>query len=117
MKAIEIRNLTDAELAKKLADLKSELFNLRFSHVTGSLSNPLTLSICKKQIALVKTVIRERELGISKAPVAVAKKSTAKVEEKAEKTTEKVSEKKTTKPAAKKVETKQVKKEKIVVWG
>lgn len=76
MKANEIRNLSDAELAKKLADLKAELFNLRFSHVTGSLSNPLLLAACKKQIAIVKTVIRERELGISKAPVASTKSKT-----------------------------------------
>lgn len=64
MKTLQIRSMTDKELAKKLEDLKAELFNLRFSHATGSLANPLSLNTCKKNIAQIKTVIRERELGI-----------------------------------------------------
>ncbi len=66
MKTEQLRAMTDAELNKKLSDLKAELFNLRFSHATGSLTNPLQLNTCKKNIAQVKTVIRERELGIIK---------------------------------------------------
>lgn len=67
MNAKELANLTDNELADKLKSLKQELFNLRFSHATGSLSNPLAINVCKKDIAKVKTIIRERELGIAKS--------------------------------------------------
>ncbi|MBQ7165232.1 MAG: 50S ribosomal protein L29 [Clostridia bacterium] len=62
MKAQEIHNMTNEELAKKLDDLKEELFNLRFRHATGQLENPNVLHTVKKDIARVKTVIREREL-------------------------------------------------------
>ena len=61
MKASEVRELTTKELETKLADLKKELFNLRLSHATGQLTNPLALSSVKKDIARVKTVLRERE--------------------------------------------------------
>ena len=61
MKANNIRELTNAELTAKLADLKKELFNLRLSHATGQLNNPLALNNVKKDIARVKTVLRERE--------------------------------------------------------
>ena len=54
--------MTNEELAKKLDDLKEELFNLRFRHATGQLENPNVLHTVKKDIARVKTVIREREL-------------------------------------------------------
>ncbi len=62
MKAQEIHNMTNEELAKKLNDLKEELFNLRFRHATGQLENPSVLHTVKKDIARVKTVIREREI-------------------------------------------------------
>ena len=62
MKAKEIHNMTNDELATKLAGLKEELFNLRFRHATGQLENPTVLKTVKKDIARVKTVIREREL-------------------------------------------------------
>ncbi len=57
------RDLQDGELNAKLAELKQELFNLRFSHATGQLANPMQLKRCKKDIARIKTVIRERELA------------------------------------------------------
>ena len=60
MKASNVRELTNQELEAKLADLKKELFNLRLSHATGQLSNPLQLNSVKKDIARVKTVLRER---------------------------------------------------------
>jgi len=66
MTAKELSNLTDNELADKLISLKQELFNLRFSHATGSLTNPLAINACKKNIARVNTIIRERALGIAK---------------------------------------------------
>lgn len=67
MKAEEIRDLTDDELARKLADLKEELFNLRFQMATGQLDNPMRMKAIKKDIARVKTVQRERELRIQRA--------------------------------------------------
>ena len=62
MKAKEIHNMTNDELATKLAGLKEELFKLRFRHATGQLENPNVLKTVKKDIARVKTVLREREL-------------------------------------------------------
>ena len=62
MKAKEIHNMTNDELATKLASLKEELFNLRFRHATGQLENPNVLKTVKKDIARVKTVLREREV-------------------------------------------------------
>ena len=78
MKINDISSLTDKELAEKLASLKSELFNLRFTHATGSLANNSQISICKRNIARVKTVIRQRELGLVEAPKAAPKKTTKK---------------------------------------
>ncbi len=78
MKNTEIISLTDKELAEKLASLKSELFNLRFAHAGGSLENSMQLQVCKRNIARVKTVMRQRELGISKAPETVAEKKSTK---------------------------------------
>ena len=63
MKASNVRELTTKELEAKLADLKKELFNLRLSHATGQLNNPLALHSVKKDIARVKTVLRERALA------------------------------------------------------
>ena len=63
MKATNVRELNNEELVAKLADLKKQLFNLRLSHATGQLNNPLELAIVKKDIARVKTVLRERELA------------------------------------------------------
>ena len=79
MKNTELNALTNVELADKLASLKSELFNLRFTHATGSLTNSNELVVCKRNIARVKTVIRQRELGLAQAPEKEAvKKSTKK---------------------------------------
>lgn len=62
MKAKEIVNLSDAELDAKLKELKTELFNLRFRHANGQLDNPMQINVCKKDIARVNTVIRQRQL-------------------------------------------------------
>ena len=59
---IKIRELTDVELNKKLADLKEELFTLRFQNAINQLDNPMRLKAVRKEIAVVKTIIREREL-------------------------------------------------------
>jgi len=65
MKASEFRNLTTAEIEQKIAGYKEELFNLRFQLATGQLDNPVQISKVRKEIARAKTVLRERELGIS----------------------------------------------------
>ncbi|MBM7569396.1 MULTISPECIES: 50S ribosomal protein L29 [Paenibacillus] len=65
MKANEFRNLTSVELEQKVAGFKEELFNLRFQLATGQLENPTRIRDVRKDIARAKTVLRERELGIS----------------------------------------------------
>ncbi len=62
MKGKELHGMTDEELQAKLGELKTELFNLRFRHASGQLDNPMTIAACKKDIARVNTVIREREI-------------------------------------------------------
>ena len=62
MRAAELREQSGAELSQKLSDLKSELFNLRFQHAINQLENPQRLREVKKDIARVKTVIRQREI-------------------------------------------------------
>lgn len=63
-KAASFHDLTDAELKTKYADLKQELFNLRFQHATGQLKNPVILNTLKKDIARIMTIINERELEL-----------------------------------------------------
>ena len=62
METTEIRELSAAELDTKLADLKEELFNLRFQMATGQCENPMKIRDVKKSIARIKTIQREREL-------------------------------------------------------
>ena len=62
MRTKELHELTLDELNTKLKELSEELFNLRFRHAIGQLENPAALKTCKKDIAKVKTIIREREL-------------------------------------------------------
>ena len=62
MKASELKNLSTQELAAKEKELKEELFNLRFQLATGQLTNPQRIRECKKDVARVKTISREREL-------------------------------------------------------
>ena len=58
----KFNELKNDELEVKLGELKQELFNLRFSHATGQLSNPKQLTNCKRDIARIKTVLRERQI-------------------------------------------------------
>lgn len=62
MKAKELRDKTTAELEAQLAALKKDLFFLRMQHATNQLDNPIKIQAVKKDIARVKTIIREREL-------------------------------------------------------
>ena len=66
MKINEIKTLSIAQLNARLKELNAELFNLRFSHATRNLANPMQLRECKKEIARVKTVIREKQLADAK---------------------------------------------------
>ena len=58
----KIRELNETELDKKLRDLKEELFNLRFQHAINQLDNPMRLKAVKKEIAIIKTIMREKEM-------------------------------------------------------
>lgn len=62
MKAKELRDLTAQELNNKLTEHKTELFNLRFQLATGQLDNPMRIKAVRKDIARIKTIIREREI-------------------------------------------------------
>ena len=62
----KVHELRDEELQQKLAALTTELFNLRFSHATGQLANPMQIQNVRRDIARVQTVIRERELRSGK---------------------------------------------------
>jgi large subunit ribosomal protein L29 len=58
----KMREMTDVELIAELEKMKKDLFNLRFQHVTGQLENPVKMRETKRDIARVKTIIREKEL-------------------------------------------------------
>lgn len=59
----ELRNLSVLELNDQLKELKEELFNLRFQHAINQLTNPVRINLVKKDIARVKTAIREKEIA------------------------------------------------------
>jgi large subunit ribosomal protein L29 len=67
MELKKMREMTEIELAAELKKKKNELFNLRFQHVTGQLDNPVKMREVKKDIARVKTIMREIELKKAKA--------------------------------------------------
>lgn len=67
MRAKEYREMTEVELVQKLREFKEELFNLRFQHATAQLDNPMRIKEVKKDIARVKTILREKELDIKRA--------------------------------------------------
>ena len=62
MELNKIRGMSAAELNAELIKMKKDLFNLRFQHVTGQLENPVKMRETKRDIARVKTIIREKEL-------------------------------------------------------
>ena len=63
MELKKIREMSEAELNSELVRMKKDLFNLRFQHVTGQLENPIKIRETKRDIARVKTIIREKELA------------------------------------------------------
>ena len=63
MELKKIREMSEAELNSELVRMKKDLFNLRFQHVTGQLENPIKMRETQRDIARVKTIIREKELA------------------------------------------------------
>ena len=62
MKIEKIREMSSEDLNKELSELKTELFKLRFNLATNGLDNPIKIKEVKKDIARIKTVLKEREL-------------------------------------------------------
>lgn len=63
MKNNKLKDMSSPELEKELSELKSELFKLRFSLATNGLDNPLRIKEVRKEIARIKTILRQRELS------------------------------------------------------
>ena len=69
MKAAEIRDMETEELHGRIAELKEEIFNLRFQHATGQLDNHRRMRQCKQDIARIRTILRERDFAAARAAV------------------------------------------------
>lgn len=67
MKADEFRKMNDMELKEKLDELETELSNLQFQKATYQIQNPNQIRMVKRDIARIKTILRERELGIKQS--------------------------------------------------
>jgi large subunit ribosomal protein L29 len=65
VKAAELRELNDAELANKLRESKEELFNLRFQLATGQLEDFSRINDLRKDVARVNTLLRQREIALA----------------------------------------------------
>lgn len=63
MKADEIRKMKAEELEAKLSDLKKDLFYLRMQHATNQLENPVRIAAVRRDIARVKTIIRQQQIS------------------------------------------------------
>ena len=63
MELKKMREMSEAELNAELLKMKKDLFNIRFQHVSGQLENPIKMRETKRDIARVKTIIREKELA------------------------------------------------------
>ena len=73
MKAKELRDLSDEELVKRLAESRENLFNLRFQNVTGQLDNNARLGELRKDVARINTLLRQREIAAAEAQASAAK--------------------------------------------
>jgi large subunit ribosomal protein L29 len=74
-KVAELRNLGDADLVRRLAEAKEELFNLRFQHVTGQLDSTARLGEVRKDIARLNTILRQREIELAEDQARAASQS------------------------------------------
>ena len=70
IRADKFHEMKTEELTTELKELRERLFRLRFSHAIGQLGNPKEMTVCRKDIARVKTVLKERELKIVRAKAA-----------------------------------------------
>ncbi|MCX6031618.1 MAG: 50S ribosomal protein L29 [Chloroflexi bacterium] len=61
----EVRNLSQAEVARRLDEAHQEMFNLRFQYATGQLKNTTRLSQVRREIARLRTIMRERDLAVA----------------------------------------------------
>ncbi len=66
MKARQLRDMTDDELEKRMAETRHELFNLRFQATTGALENSARLRLARREIQRILTIKHERELGLER---------------------------------------------------
>ena len=79
MRADDIRGLSDEDVTSRIAELERERFNLRFKSGTQTLEDPLRLRVVRKELARLKTIVRERQLGVVRqAPAAAPAKRTTK---------------------------------------
>lgn len=83
MNSKQVHEMTNAELTAKVSELKANLFGLRFKLATGQLQNTNEITNCKRDIARVKTVLREREIKGITGPVKAAEEKPAKRAKKA----------------------------------
>ena len=67
MRADDIRGLSDEDVTSRVAELERERFNLRFKSGTQTLEDPLRLRVVRKDLARLKTILRERELGVARS--------------------------------------------------
>ena len=65
MKVQELREMTEEELTNKVKELNNELFNLKFQAATGQIENPMSIRSVRREIARIKTILKEKELGIN----------------------------------------------------
>ena len=66
-RALQVRELADAELVTRLGEAKQELFNLRFQNVTGQLDNSARIGEVRREVARIETILREREIAAAEA--------------------------------------------------
>jgi large subunit ribosomal protein L29 len=68
MKAIEMRRLSLEELSQRLADSADDLFRMKFQLISGQLQDPMRIRQTRREVARIKTILREREMQINQAP-------------------------------------------------
>jgi|WetSurMetagenome_2_1015567.scaffolds.fasta_scaffold487250_3 large subunit ribosomal protein L29 len=81
MKAHDLRQLSDAELLKRIQEEEENLSHLKFQKVIGQLENPMKLGHVRKDIARIKTILRDRQLNPSTVPTAPASPQAGQVEQ------------------------------------
>jgi len=81
MRAAEMRQLTPDELAQRLNDSADDLFRLKFQLISGQLQDYVRIKQARKEIARIKTIIRERELQVDQTPTEITTVESASAEE------------------------------------